>query len=59
MSRRRFQEGEQRVRATLVSDSELGESPLWPTAAVVSAALLYVTLLLVASSAVFSRSNLK
>ena len=44
MSWRRFQEGEQRVRATLVSDSELGESPLWPTAAVVSAALLYVTL---------------
>src|SRR5665213_1508213 len=44
MSRQRFQAGEQRVRATLIPDSELGESPLWPTAAVVSAALLYVTL---------------
>ena len=44
MSRRRFEGGEQRVRARLVPDAELGESPLWPTVAVVSAALLYVTL---------------
>ena len=35
---------EERIRASFVPDSELGESPLWPTAAVVSAALLYVTL---------------
>jgi uncharacterized membrane protein len=44
MSRRRFEGSERRVRASLVPDAELGESPLWPTAAVVSAALLYVTL---------------
>ena len=44
MPRRRFEEGEQLVRGSLVPDSEFGESPLWPTAAVVSAALLYVTL---------------
>ena len=35
---------EERIRASFVPDSELGESPLWPTAAVVSAAALYVTL---------------
>jgi hypothetical protein len=39
-----LEEGGQRVRGSLVPDSELGESPLWPTAAVVTAALLYVTL---------------
>ena len=44
MSRRRFESSEQRVRLSFVPDSELGESPLWPTAAVLSAALLYVTL---------------
>jgi hypothetical protein len=42
--RRRFEGGEQRVRESIVPDAELGESPLWPTAAVVSAALLYATL---------------
>jgi hypothetical protein len=44
VSRQRLAEGEERVRSSLVPDTELGESPLWPTAAVVSAALLYVTL---------------
>ena len=38
MSRRRLPVGE------LVPDSELGESPLWPTAAILSSAGLYVTL---------------
>ena len=38
MAWRRFPVGE------LVPDSELGESPLWPTAAILSAASLYVTL---------------
>ncbi len=38
MPRRRFGVGE------IVPDSELGESPLWPAAAIISAALLYVTL---------------
>jgi uncharacterized membrane protein len=42
--RRRLEEGEQLIRSSLVPESELGESPLWPAAAVVSAALLYVTL---------------
>ena len=42
--KRRFEEGELRLRESIVPDTELGESPLWPTAAVVSAALLYVTL---------------
>jgi uncharacterized membrane protein len=44
MARRRFEASEQRVRSSFVPDSELGESPLWPAAAVVTAALLYVTL---------------
>jgi len=34
----------EKARESLVPDSELGESPLWPTAAVLSAAGLYVTL---------------
>ena len=37
-------EASERVRASFVPDTELGESPLWPAAAVVTAALLYVTL---------------
>jgi hypothetical protein len=31
-------------RVELVAQAELGESPLWPTAAIVASALLYVTL---------------
>jgi uncharacterized membrane protein len=42
--RRRFAGGERAYRVSLVPGSELGESPLWPTAAVISAAGLYVTL---------------
>ena len=44
MSRRRVEGGERLVRESFVPDSELGESPPWPTAAVVSAAPLYATL---------------
>ena len=44
MSRRRVEDGERLVRASLVPETELGESPLWPAAAVVTAALLYATL---------------
>jgi len=42
--RRRFPVGDGAYRVELVPQSELGESPLWPTAAVVASALLYVTL---------------
>jgi hypothetical protein len=44
MFRRRFPVGDRAYRVELVPQSELGESPLWPTAAVVAAAGLYVTL---------------
>lgn len=43
MFRRRFAAIE-RARESLVPDAELGESPFWPTVAVLSAAGLYVTL---------------
>ncbi|HWX08716.1 MAG TPA: hypothetical protein VNY33_01965 [Gaiellaceae bacterium] len=43
MARRRLQVGD-RGRAALVPSSELGESPLWPAAAILTAAGLYVTL---------------
>jgi len=42
--RRRFPVGDRAYRVELVQQSELGESPLWPSAAVLSSALLYVTL---------------
>ncbi|HVA30390.1 MAG TPA: hypothetical protein VMU58_03895 [Gaiellaceae bacterium] len=44
MARRRIAAGDVVRRVPLVPQSELGESPLWPTAAVLSAAGLYVTL---------------
>ena len=43
MYRRRYAAVD-RARGSLVSELELGESPLWPTVAVLSAAGLYVTL---------------
>ena len=42
--RRRLPAGIGAQRVELVAASELGESPLWPSAAIVSSALLYVTL---------------
>ena len=44
MFRRRLPAGIGAPRVELVAASELGESPLWPSAAIVSSALLYVTL---------------
>jgi uncharacterized membrane protein len=44
MSRKRFSELDAEYRPELVPESELGESPLWPAAAILSAAALYVTL---------------
>src|SRR5258706_14663663 len=44
MSRRRFSELDAEYRPELVPESTLGESPLWPAAAILSAAALYVTL---------------
>jgi uncharacterized membrane protein len=42
--KRRFPVREAAYRVELVPESELGESPLWPVAAILAAALLYVTL---------------
>jgi hypothetical protein len=44
MSRQRFRQLDEEYRPELVPESELGESPLWPAAAILSAAALYVTL---------------
>lgn len=44
MFRRRFPVADGTHRVELVASSELGESPLWPTVAVLSSAALYVTL---------------
>jgi uncharacterized membrane protein len=44
MSRKRFSELDAEYRPELVPESELGESALWPAAAILSAAALYVTL---------------
>jgi hypothetical protein len=44
MFRRRFSEFEVEYRPELVPESQLGESPLWPGAAILSSAALYVTL---------------
>jgi len=44
MFRRRFAELDADLRPELVPESELGESPLWPAAAILSSAGLYVTL---------------
>jgi hypothetical protein len=44
MPRRRFPAGQAVHHVPIAPVSELGESPLWPTAAVLSAAGLYVTL---------------
>jgi uncharacterized membrane protein len=42
--RRRFPVADGTHRVELIASSELGESPLWPTAAILSSAALYVTL---------------
>src|SRR4051794_38734660 len=44
MSRQRFRQLDEEYRPELVPESELGESPLWPSAAILTAAALYVTL---------------
>jgi len=44
MFRRRFAELDADFRPEFVPESELGESPLWPAAAILSSAGLYVTL---------------
>jgi uncharacterized membrane protein len=44
MSRGRFRQLDEEYRPELVPESELGESPLWPAAAILSSAALYVTL---------------
>jgi hypothetical protein len=44
VARRRFPGSGGAYGVSLVPDSELGETPLWPAAAIVSSALLYVTL---------------
>jgi uncharacterized membrane protein len=44
MFRRRLSEFEVEYRPELVPESQLGESPLWPGAAILSSAALYVTL---------------
>ncbi|HEY5059568.1 MAG TPA: hypothetical protein VII51_11190 [Gaiellaceae bacterium] len=44
MARRRFAAGESMRRVPLVPQAELGESPVWPTVAVLSSSALYVTL---------------
>jgi hypothetical protein len=44
MSRKRFSELDAEYRPELVPELALGESPLWPAAAILSAAALYVTL---------------
>jgi uncharacterized membrane protein len=44
VARRRFPRAEGPYGVSLVPDSELGETPLWPAAAILSSASLYVTL---------------
>jgi uncharacterized membrane protein len=44
MSRRRLKQLDEEYRPELVPEGELGESPLWPAAAILSAAALYATL---------------
>src|ERR1700733_10251996 len=44
MRKRRIPTGDGAYRVELVPNAELGESPLWPAAAIVASALLYVTL---------------
>jgi hypothetical protein len=44
VARRKFPRGQGTYGVSLVPDSELGETPLWPAAAILSSALLYVTL---------------
>jgi hypothetical protein len=44
MSRRRLQQLDEEYRPEFVPEAELGESPLWPAVAILSAASLYVTL---------------
>jgi hypothetical protein len=44
VARRKFPRGDGTYGVSLVPDSELGETPLWPAAAILSSALLYVTL---------------
>jgi len=44
VSRRRLPGGAEAYRAALVPQADLGESPLWPAAAILSSAGLYVTL---------------
>jgi hypothetical protein len=44
MWKRRIPTGDGAYRVELVPEAEIGESPLWPAAAILSSALLYVTL---------------